>query len=1347
LANDSYLTNYSETWQFTTLPNEPPNAPSNPLFYSTLFPPGSNQVSGNGYTNAPLSGDRIFWSGSDPNGDSLTYDVYFGTTQASLPLVSTQASTQYNIPGTLLPNTVYYWKIVANDSLNTTAGPVWSFTTRNERAPTVSLAYPSNSQTGVSLSVTLQWSQADADSDPITPTVFFGTDPNALNGYSASDSSRSFFGLSPLTTYYWYVNVSDGMMSSKSSTWSFTTRSTPPLPPTSVCGNGVIEGGEQCDGSAPSGFTCQSCQLVGVGAVCGNTIIEAGEQCDSSAPAGYSCISCRLYANSNDTNTTQCGNNKLEVGEQCDGSAPAGYVCMNCKLQVNGTVCGNLVVEIGEQCDGSAPTNFVCIDCSLIPLNTPVCGNSILEYPEQCDGSAPPGLTCTNCVLVDLNVTPVCGNSIVEPPESCDGSAPAGYTCVTCQLVPIVVPNPVCGNNIVESPETCDGYAPPGFTCDACTLKSIQAVCGNSVTEWGEECDLGNLNGVPNSGCTVDCLSTVVLEPLPTTVCGDGKREGGEACDDGNVVNGDGCSYLCSWESVCGNSIVEAGEQCDDGNTLGGDGCSYACTLETRQPFRPDQGDRSDGLNRGGGQSGNNYVWIWEWDAGTGAMVRKQVRELGSIFRCATNPAAANCGGLTAFLVGNTRYETVNGVTSTIQDYICLDPSTNVTLFTWGVNEASCPSELYAADVNRDGQSDVVTFGGIYDVSQKVLLQQFTGHTSNDIMIPLQLYSDGSLSVIFSSNQSNTVGVYQSGSTSIDGIDTQSGLSVNPDSQKIDIVVPEMTTSTCSADVFYNVEGEWKLCTRIQNIGCGYITAADGSWCGCGDYQVNVTAREVLTGVVTRYSFEQTVPTTQCEQVVVASNRCSIAPDGEFNFHDDVTFHGWSSNAMVVGSTYTPSAKIQTDGKYAYMLNGAQIEHELNSCEYTQLDVEANIGIVSEIGYNFGVNIYGRTTKKTSALIGGFVLLDNELPNSTDANPLVETPNYANLYVYDVSATRADSSLIPVAYVPSVAECGGSTSLSGGLKLQVVAGQDASADIKFTDSDGLSGSLRINVGDTETLTMNSVDYEISLLSNSNGQYSFVVNGEAVVVQAKDPNVACLRRLRLSLDLMTRSYSIEYEYAPGEFQMLSRSVPFASQDIVGFNAVVVENRFNPNNPMGSLVVVDYVRTLGGEGIVDEELLRDETRRAKEYAFSMLDTCSSEGTLDDEYQKLVGHCTAMNSVGLTTSVYCGIDMLRDAVYYNRDCYKGALKYCQMVTFAKTNGMTSPDSVNAVGDLPQQDSLEGSLGCSTALMVGASNDALLQPIWNTVSRILWKNIWTVAVIALLVMLWAMGRQGGRQ
>jgi hypothetical protein len=167
----------------------------------------------------------------------------------------------------LLPNTVYYWKIVANDSLNTTAGPVWSFTTRNERAPTVSLAYPSNSQTGVSLSVTLQWSQADADSDPITPTVFFGTDPNALNGYSASDSSRSFFGLSPLTTYYWYVNVSDGMMSSKSSTWSFTTRSTPPLPPTSVCGNGVIEGGEQCDGSAPSGFTCQSCQLVGVGSL------------------------------------------------------------------------------------------------------------------------------------------------------------------------------------------------------------------------------------------------------------------------------------------------------------------------------------------------------------------------------------------------------------------------------------------------------------------------------------------------------------------------------------------------------------------------------------------------------------------------------------------------------------------------------------------------------------------------------------------------------------------------------------------------------------------------------------------------------------------------------------------------------------------------------------------------------------------------------------------------------------------------------------------------------------------------------------------------------------------------
>jgi hypothetical protein len=59
--------------------------------------------------------------------------------------------------------------------------------------------------------------------------------------------------------------------------------------PDAVCGNGIVEQGEQCD--PPNGTTCdQSCQSitpVPVPAVCGNGIVEEGEECDP--PDGTTC--------------------------------------------------------------------------------------------------------------------------------------------------------------------------------------------------------------------------------------------------------------------------------------------------------------------------------------------------------------------------------------------------------------------------------------------------------------------------------------------------------------------------------------------------------------------------------------------------------------------------------------------------------------------------------------------------------------------------------------------------------------------------------------------------------------------------------------------------------------------------------------------------------------------------------------------------------------------------------------------------------------------------------------------------------------------------------------------------
>ena len=91
------------------------------------YPP-SNPSPANGALNQPVN-LTLTWSCTDPDGDPLTYDVYFGTNN-NPPLVSgNQSSTSYN-PGQLDSNTIYYWKIVAKDNQGaTTSGPVWHFST------------------------------------------------------------------------------------------------------------------------------------------------------------------------------------------------------------------------------------------------------------------------------------------------------------------------------------------------------------------------------------------------------------------------------------------------------------------------------------------------------------------------------------------------------------------------------------------------------------------------------------------------------------------------------------------------------------------------------------------------------------------------------------------------------------------------------------------------------------------------------------------------------------------------------------------------------------------------------------------------------------------------------------------------------------------------------------------------------------------------------------------------------------------------------------------------------------------------------------------------------------------
>lgn len=99
------------------VPNNAPLEPSNPS-------PANNATGIS--TSTSLS-----WDCTDPEGDPLTYDIYFGTINPPTAKISSdQTSKSYTTTG-LIAGKDYYWKIVAKDSKgNNTEGPIWKLTTQ-----------------------------------------------------------------------------------------------------------------------------------------------------------------------------------------------------------------------------------------------------------------------------------------------------------------------------------------------------------------------------------------------------------------------------------------------------------------------------------------------------------------------------------------------------------------------------------------------------------------------------------------------------------------------------------------------------------------------------------------------------------------------------------------------------------------------------------------------------------------------------------------------------------------------------------------------------------------------------------------------------------------------------------------------------------------------------------------------------------------------------------------------------------------------------------------------------------------------------------------------------------------
>jgi hypothetical protein len=244
--------------------NHPPDPPLNPS-------------PANGNDDVPVT-ILLEWDCSDPDGDPLLYDVYFGTdpTPDEGELVSeNQSQEYYNPPGNLDYGTTYYWQIMAEDDEFETEGPIWNFTTTgqgNQPPNPPSNPNPPNNSTGQPININVSWTCTDPDGDPLNFDVYFGTmSPPPLVSLNQSQTTYDPGQLENSTIYYWRIVAIDNQQDSTGSPqWNFTTTddtslfSSPIGYATGTSPNGISSADFDGDGDNDIAVACYSSDAVSI---------------------------------------------------------------------------------------------------------------------------------------------------------------------------------------------------------------------------------------------------------------------------------------------------------------------------------------------------------------------------------------------------------------------------------------------------------------------------------------------------------------------------------------------------------------------------------------------------------------------------------------------------------------------------------------------------------------------------------------------------------------------------------------------------------------------------------------------------------------------------------------------------------------------------------------------------------------------------------------------------------------------------------------------------------------------------------------------------------------------------
>lgn len=235
------------------------------------------------------------------------------------------------------------------------------------------------------------------------------------------------------------------------------------------------------------------------GSICGNGLIEPGEQCDDSNKFSYDgcSSSCQIEKSCTDTDG---GTEPLVRGSvSLQGQKITDFCAADGKLWEYRCSSPGSITSITYTC--ATP----CQDGACTPLPPAICGNSIVESPEKCDdGNIKNYDGCSNVCLTEL----VCRDSDGGNLPSTNGYVQFGPSIYSDKCVNMtLVQEYVCLNAYQMSSitQTC----PLGCQGGVC-LAAPLPVCGNGIIESGEQCD--DNNAVAGDGCSATCQTEQAID-------------------------------------------------------------------------------------------------------------------------------------------------------------------------------------------------------------------------------------------------------------------------------------------------------------------------------------------------------------------------------------------------------------------------------------------------------------------------------------------------------------------------------------------------------------------------------------------------------------------------------------------------------------------------------------------------------------------------------------------------------------------------------------------------------------------------------------------------------------------